>query len=122
MRTFRWLNISLLTILLTACGGEKIALENFDENAWKKDRFACGGDRGSLYENILAQKEKLLAHDEIDIVGLLGKPDENELYKRNEKFYYYYVEPAMRCGGATAGKRLVIRFNAVGLAKEILVE
>lgn len=72
---------------------------------------------------IEAQKEKLLALDEMAIVKLLGKPDRNELYKRNQKFYYYYLQPGEDCSSfAGSAKRLAVRFNAMGLAKEIIVE
>jgi hypothetical protein len=118
--TCRWLSGLLLVMLMSACGKEKISLENFGEQKWKEDRKGCRGSRLELSEVILAQKEKLLARNEIDIIAILGKPDENELYKRNEKFYYYYVGPSNECDGASGDpKRLIIRFNAMGLAKEI---
>jgi hypothetical protein len=119
----RWLNGLLVVIVMSACGKEKIVLENFDEQKWKEDRKGCKDSRLELSEVIINQKEKLLAHDEIDIIEVLGKPDENELYKRNEKFYYYYVRPSNECGTASGdAKRLIIRFNAMGLAKEVLTE
>ena len=77
-----------------------------------------------MRESIESQKEKLLALDQLQIVELLGRPDQNELSKRNQKFFYYFIDPAPRCAGAsnTAAKRLVIRFNAMGLAKEVSIE
>ena len=77
-----------------------------------------------MKEAILSQKEKLLALSELDIVDLLGKPDQEELYKRNQKFYYYFIEPSEECnlGSQEKSLRLVIRFNAMGLAKEIVTE
>lgn len=120
MRTCRWLSGLLLVMVMSGCGKEKILLENFDEQTWKGDRKGCKDSRLELSEVILAQKEKLLARNEIDIIAILGKPDENELYKRNEKFYYYYVRPSGECDeGSGESKRLIIRFNAMGLAKEI---
>jgi outer membrane protein assembly factor BamE (lipoprotein component of BamABCDE complex) len=74
-------------------------------------------------EAIQNQKEKLLALKESQIIELLGRPDRNELYKRNQKFFYYYLMPSPDCPNAsTESKRLVIRFNAMGLAKEVAVE
>lgn len=60
----------------------------------------------------------------MQIVELLGRPDRNELYKRNQKFYYYYLTPAPECANynANSSTRLAIRFNAMGLAKEIMIE
>lgn len=70
------------------------------------------------------EKEKLLALDEMKIVKLLGKPDRNELFTRNQKFYEYFLEPSPECGGNSTkvAKKLVIRFNAMGLAKEVAIE
>lgn len=70
------------------------------------------------------EKEKLLGLDEMQTVTLLGSPDQNELYSRNQKFYYYFIEPAPSCSGGSdsISERLVIRFNAVGLAKEVSIE
>ena len=123
MSICRWRNAIVLAVILTACGRDEIVLNNFDAQRWRKDGNACMKDRAALFENLLNQKSALLGHDEIDIVEVLGKPDENELYKRNQKFYYYYIDPARGCPGAVeTPRRLVIRFNAMGLAKELLVE
>ena len=77
-----------------------------------------------MKDALVSQKDKLLALSELDIVDLLGKPDEQELYKRNQKFYYYFIEPSPECSLPSEGAslRLVIRFNAMGLAKEIVTE
>lgn len=73
---------------------------------------------------INSQSEKLLTLSESEIISLLGRPDENELYKRNQKFYYYLLGPSKTCSDTIAvdPKKLVIRFNAIGLAKEVVVE
>lgn len=76
-----------------------------------------------MADTLLAQRQKMLALDELDIVRILGKPDRKELYRRNQKFYHYFLEPSPDCkGGDSVAMKLVIRFNAVGLAKEILIE
>jgi hypothetical protein len=68
------------------------------------------------------EKEKLLALDEMQIVSLLGRPDRNELYSSKQKFYYYFIEPSPDCGARDAtAERLAIRFNAMGLAKEVAI-
>jgi hypothetical protein len=123
MRIYKWLSLFFLVCLMTGCGRENISLNNFNESQWKDDRMACTDKREKLSVTLISQKNQLLSHDEMDIVKVLGKPDEQELYKRNEKFYYYYVEPSATCqSGSKNAKRLIIRFNAVGLAKEILIE
>lgn len=69
------------------------------------------------------EKNKLLALDEMQIVKLLGKPDRNELFIRNQKFFYYFIEPSDNCNGQIKStKKLSIRFNAMGLAKEVTIE
>lgn len=123
MRICKWLSLSAILVFVSACGRDEITLKNFDDKKWREDRFACSGSRAALSSLLMGQKEKILAHDEFDIVKVLGKPDENELYKRNEKFYYYYIEPSSKCNNsASTPKKLIIRFNAVGLAKEMLIE
>ena len=69
------------------------------------------------------QREKLKGLSEDGILKLLGKPDQNELYKRNQKFFYYFVEPSGKCDSTkTKAKRLSIRFNAMELAKDVVIE
>jgi hypothetical protein len=124
MHKFALLSIALAFFTLSSCGPSLPNFEGVDILTWKNDRKACAGERLKMKEAIVSQKDKLLALSELDIVGLLGKPDEQELYKRNQKFYYYYIEPSQECNAASgeASLRLVIRFNAMGLAKEIVTE
>lgn len=110
-------------LLLTSCGKPLPELNGIDATAWKNDRNACGGKRSPMAAAITEQKDKLLALDEIQIVKLLGNPDRNELFKRNQKFYYYFLEPAPECKASfPSSKKLIIRFNAMGLAKEVEVK
>lgn len=69
------------------------------------------------------QRSKLLRLSEMQVIETLGKPDINELYKRNQKFYRYYMDPSPGCKpGSTRPKMLVIRFTAMGVANEVSVE
>lgn len=75
-----------------------------------------------MIDAIKKEKQKLLALDEMQVVELLGSPDRNELFKRNQKFYYYFLEPAPECDvHGESPLKLSIRFNAMGLAKEVLI-
>jgi hypothetical protein len=66
---------------------------------------------------------KLLRLTESEVIEVLGKPDGNELYKRNQKFYYYSVTPGVSCpAGNQPSERLVVRFNAMGICKEAYLE
>ena len=125
MYIFRWSKHTVVPLLfLLSCGKALPTFEDVDLHAWKDDKFACSGQRSRMLQSIERQSEKLLSLDEREVIALLGNPDENELYKRNQKFYYYFVQPSRRCADSitTVPKKLVIRFNAVGLAKEVLVE
>jgi hypothetical protein len=85
--------------------------------------MACKDLRNSVLQHVINSKDQLLALEEVSIVEVLGKPDERELFKRNQKFYYYYTRPGEACPNPSPpAPKLVIRFNAVGLAKEIYVE
>jgi hypothetical protein len=108
---------------ISGCGKPLPEFTNLELSTWKQDKNACGAYRASHLEEIKTQKEKLLALKESQIIELLGRPDRNELYKRNQKFFRYNLEPDSTCSNAKAGAlRLVIRFNAMGLAKEVAVE
>ena len=119
-----WRRFALLLLILSSCGRSFPEIDGLDTVTWKNDKKGCNGERSKMKDALLSQKDKLLALSELDLVGVLGKPDEEELYKRNQKFYYYYIEPSQECNGATNGEslRLVIRFNAMGLAKEVVTE
>lgn len=119
--------VSTLIIVLaifSGCGKDVPTLEGFDLKQWRKDKNACGTYRTENLSQIQSQKEKLLALKEMQVIRLLGRPDRNELYKRNQKFYYYYLKPAPECPNYNADNsaRLAIRFNAMGLAKEVMIE
>jgi hypothetical protein len=119
--------IALLALgipMLVACGKPLPEMENIDLESFKKDKNACGLYRTTVLHSIDLQKDKVLGLDERQIIELFGNPDRNELYKRNQKFYYYYLQPSADCPASTGANttRLVIRFNAMGLAKEALLE
>lgn len=98
-------------------------LENIDTSRWKEDRNGCKGDRTGMIEAIREQKNELLTLKEMQIVQLLGRPDANELYERNQKFYTYNLTPGKNCGVQdSVSVQLEIRFNAMGIAKEVQVK
>ena len=113
-----------LLFVVFACGKSLPEIKGFDREVWKNDQNGCASKRLPLSDAVLATKDKLLGFGEMDIVAVLGNPDQQELYSRNQKFYRYYLEPNGKCIGVTSAhpKMLVVRFNAVGLAKEINLE
>ena len=59
---------------------------------------------------------------EMEIVELMGRPDQTELLKRNQKFFTYFITGGPGCAVADSVVTLLtIRFNAMGLAKEVEV-
>ena len=77
----------------------------------------------NLADTLSAQRDLLLAQPESGIISAIGKPDLVELYKRNQKFYHYFLSGAKACGDSTASpSSLLIRFNAMGRAKEIIIQ
>lgn len=90
---------------------------------WKADRNGCMGKRAPMEPALRRQKDNLLALSETQVIALLGRPDRNELYKRNQKFFYYFITPSTDCQlPAKTEIKLSIRFNALGLAKEVMLE
>lgn len=115
----------LLSVLLVTIGCSKPLpiLENIDSKIWKDDRAACAGKRIQMLDAISNEKNKLLSLREMQIVELLGRPDGNELYERNQKFYYYNISPSKACEKSDSlGIRLQIRFSAMGVAQEVTIK
>ncbi|MHA4737271.1 hypothetical protein [Dyadobacter sp. MSC1_007] len=58
-----------------------------------------------------------------DTVGdILGRPDIQQLGERNTKFYVYFLEKGPQCDdmkAKSAAKKVILKFNAVGLLSEI---
>jgi hypothetical protein len=120
-----WLSILITAALQSSCGKDLPVLTGIDQQVWKDDKNACTEKRTAMIDGITSQKEKLLGLSESDVVELLGKPDRNELYKRNQKFYYYFIQPSKDCQmkpKVDHPAHLVVRFNAMGLAKEISID
>lgn len=117
-------SIVFLLTLCFACSKPLPQLKGIDLRRWQQDKNGCNRERAPMRAAIDHEKEKLLGLDEIQTITLLGGPDQNELYSRNQKFYYYFIEPAPLCPahGDSAPAKLVIRFNAMGLAKEVSIE
>lgn len=124
---FRFLSPLFVAVVVMAttigCAPDTPQLKGFDKNDWTSDKGGCAGKRSALADTLLAQRESLLAQPESGIIAAIGKPDLVELYKRNQKFFHYFTDGGPGCGGADRKpSQLVIRFNAMGRAKEIIYE
>lgn len=123
MKNCSWLSVLCLVFFLSSCGKSVPELKDIDIKIWKADPHGCTGKREAFVDAVRHQKNDLLGLSEMQIVEVLGNPDRNELYKRNQKFYYYYLQPDKDCAAPKVNPlRLSIRFNAMGLAKEVLVD
>jgi hypothetical protein len=114
--------MAVILFTFLGCGHSLPKLDGLDLTEWKSDKSGCNGLRGKMTELVIQQKDKLLSLTETDIIHLLGKPDETELYKRNEKFYKYYFTNGPACGSSSKRKSITLRFNAVGLLKEAVID
>lgn len=117
----RSLRFSAFLFVCFACSKPIPELNDIDLSVWKNDLKGCKGDRVQFFKPLNEQKDKLKGLSEIDLVKLLGKPDRNDLSERNEKYYSYFIEPAVECGKDSATMILEIRFNATGVSKEVAI-
>jgi hypothetical protein len=123
MRSFNWYSVLVVLLIFTSCRKSVPELKGIEAQSWMDDRNGCSGTRTATIDVLKEQKRNFLGLSEMEIVQVFGKPDRNELYKRNQKFFYYYLQPAPECPTHSDNAlRLAIRFNAVGLAKEISIE
>jgi hypothetical protein len=120
MKNLSWFGLCLLLI---ACGKPLPDLNPIDLPQWKADKGGCTHSRTRYLAELQQQKEELKGLSEKDIISLLGRPDQHELYKRNQKFYRYDLTPGKSCASpSAAGQQLIIRFTAMGYAKEVSIE
>jgi len=113
--------ISLAIMLaLTYCNKKK-RLEGFDSERWIEDRNGCDGERVKMRRELLKVKFRMRGLQTSEIEDLLGRPDAIELYKRDQKYYIYYMEPGPDCDNAKLENplKLYVRFTAVGIANEL---
>ena len=110
-------------MILAACGND-VSLENFDRSAWSSDPQGCKEKRMDLTETLRSQRDQLKGLNQQEVIKILGKPDEHELYKRSQKYFIYYLQPGPQCESQTelAPLKLMIRFNALGLSNEVVIK
>ncbi len=114
----------ILFIVLLGCIKPKEAIsdKSFDKKYWKNDPLGCKGHRETMTNDFNAIKSKLIGASEKVIQKTLGKPDQLELYKRQQKFYTYFVEAGSQCDSTRhkkPGRYIYIRFNAFRKVSEV---
>jgi hypothetical protein len=123
--------ILLLFVLfttLTSCK-EEIDLQGFDIKKWREDYKGCKNNRLELLAEFDQKvKPKLQGLSEKEVYKLLGKADMNELSRRNQKFYYYFIESGKQCANDTdsstntkPARRMQIRFDAINNVNEVVI-
>lgn len=132
--------ISFLTLFtLTSCK-EDVDLQGFDIKKWREDYKGCKNNRLELLAEFDQKvKPKLKGLSEKEVYKLLGKADMNELSRRNQKFYYYFIEPGKQCSSNTdttansvtnsmlngintkPARRMQIRFDAINNVNEVVI-
>lgn len=112
-----------IVVLCVCCSKPVPDLTGVDLSVWKNDLKGCKGDREQYVEAIRGQRDKLKGLSELDLVRLIGNPDRNDLSERHGKFYYYFIEPGPGCNESdSVGLSLIVRFNATGVSKEVVIE
>jgi len=124
MHNFKPLSIFIFLVGLGAsCGKPLPNLNGVDLNSWKEDKNGCNGTRAQMIEAMAIEKDKLKKLSEMDLLELLGRPDENQLLTRNQKFYIYYLEPGPNCDTPKSdARKLILRINAMSLTKETQIK
>ena len=110
-----------LTLLLSGCL-KKVEITGFDKDLWASDPKACQNIRPQLIDNINKNKKQILGLYQKDVLKIFGQPEEQELYKRSQTYYVYYLDAAESCDIPVENPRkLYIRFTSLGIANELTI-
>ncbi|ARS35130.1 hypothetical protein [Pontibacter actiniarum] len=114
--------VQLLGLLLLGACGTPENLQSFDSKVWKDDRNGCESQRAGLLDDFEKIRKELYGKKEYVLRNVLGKPDSEELMERNQRIYFYYIEPGTQCNSRnqmSEANRLQVRINALGKVSEI---
>lgn len=112
-------SVLLLAVLCFSCY-PKIKIEGFDGDKWNQPFQSCLEDKIDLAEMIVSNQDNVLGKGQAEIKQLLGQPDEHELYRRNQKFFYYNLTAGDTCQNLKV-RRLSVLFDALDRAKEVMI-
>ncbi|WP_090336686.1 hypothetical protein [Dyadobacter koreensis] len=107
---------------LVACSTPPDTLGKLDLKKWRQDRGGCKGERAELVADLRGEQKELLGKFADEIGKILGKPDIHQLGAGNTKFYVYFLEKGTQCEDITKkseAKKVIMKFNAIGLMSEI---
>lgn len=112
--------LTVLSIYLMASCTKKADLGDFNQEQWKNDPNGCLGERAQMVDDIREAKSKLLGLYQKSIIKVLGRPEQEELYKRSQTYYIYAIDPSKECSEPDADPRFLrIRFTSLGIANEV---
>lgn len=116
----RLLFIPLLCVVLSC--SQKASIAGFDSDNWKKDKKGCQAQRSTLLHDFDTIRLALYGKPENDIKDILGKPDAEQLMRRGQRVFIYYLEPGSQCSERnklSEANRIEVRFNALQKVSEI---
>lgn len=118
----KYWHLLLLMMLLTISCKKGIDIPNFDEKAFQQDKKGCSGTRENMREELFNITSQLKGLSQEQIKATLGKPDQQELAERNQKYFVYFIEPSIDCPKNTSEEEpltMFIRFSALNRSTEI---
>lgn len=107
-----------MVILFYGCSQSGTILNGISSSKWKLDRNGCNGYRETIEKQLASELEKLKGLSEVEILNALGRPDQNELYVHNQKFYSYWISCAPTCENYKSNPhRLTLRLTSIGIVQ-----
>lgn len=107
--------------LLFGCA-EQASMTGFDSNKWQQDKKGCQEQRRTMLQDFENIRLDLYGRPENDIKDILGKPDAEQLMRRGQRVFIYYLEPGEQCterNKLSEANRAEVRFNALHKVSEI---
>lgn len=102
-------------------------LKDFDSAAWKNDPLGCLNEREKLLNQLEKNKEKFIGLGQNQVLSILGKPDIQNLYQRNQRFYVYFYQKGRQCEediydlDIRNAEVVQIRFSALDAVTEVVI-
>lgn len=115
--------VPIIFLLLISSCTKRVDLGDFDAEKWRLDVNGCSGERALMIDDLIEAKPNLLGLYQKKIIKALGAPEEQELYKRSQTYYVYYIDPAGTCADHEEDPRILeIRFTSLGIANEVNIK
>lgn len=116
-----------LGLMAASCNPEKVShiQSSFPLDIWKQDRGGCSGKRVPLEELFKSNKEEIKGLTINEITDLFGKPDQQLLTNRQQKYYIYFFEAGPHCSdirNETSARCVALRFSALGVVTELIFQ